>query len=116
MPRSGQLKATVRTEPASERHPAREWTLISNHGAVLLCLAENPDIRMRDVADRVGITERATQRIIADLSDRGYVSRIRNGRRNSYVIHPEAPMRTSGLEDHTVGELLELVASHQPTP
>ena len=59
------------------------WTFLTNHAQVLLCLAETPDIRLRDVAERVGITERATQRILADLVEAGYVETARIGRRNS---------------------------------
>ena len=60
----------------------RSWTFVTNHAAVLLCVASDPEIRMRDIADRVGITERAAQRIVADLFDESYVTRRRGGRRN----------------------------------
>ena len=57
-----------------------DWTFLSNHGHVLLCIAQEPEIRLRDVAERVGITERAVQRIVADLEEAGYLSRAREGR------------------------------------
>src|SRR5438046_3020625 len=64
--------------------PGITWTFITTHGLVLLAIAQNPTIRLRDIAARVGITERAVQRIIADLIDAGYISRTRQGRRNVY--------------------------------
>jgi DNA-binding MarR family transcriptional regulator len=64
------------------------WTFLTNHAQVLLGIAQNPDIRLRDLAGRVGITERATQRIVVDLVEAGYVKRLRKGRRNHYVINP----------------------------
>ena len=67
----------------------RPWTFLTNHAQVLLCLADAPDIRLRDVAERVGITERAVQRIVADLSQAGYVKRDRVGRRNRYTVDRE---------------------------
>ncbi len=82
------------------------WTFLTNHGHVLGCLAEEPDIRARDVAARVGITERAAQAIIADLVTEGYVTRFKEGRRNRYVVHPEAPLRHSNECDRTIGDLL----------
>jgi predicted transcriptional regulator len=62
------------------------WTFMSNHGHVLVCLARSPDARLRDVADQVGITERAAQRIVADLVDGGYLLKERQGRRNHYRL------------------------------
>ncbi len=82
------------------------WTFLTNHGHVLGCLAEQPDIRARDVALKVGITERAAQAIIADLVAGGYVTRFKEGRRNRYVVHPEIPLRHPLEEDRTVGDLL----------
>lgn len=82
------------------------WTFLTNHSHVLVCLAEEPDIRGRDIAQRVGITERAAQAIIADLVAGGYVTRVREGRRNRYEIHPDEPLRHPLEQDHTIGELL----------
>jgi DNA-binding MarR family transcriptional regulator len=70
-----------------------DWTFLSNHSHVLLCVAREPGIRLRDVAERVGITERAVQRIVADLEEGGYLSRAREGRRNCYEIHADRPFR-----------------------
>lgn len=82
------------------------WTFLTNHSHVLVCLASEPDIRGRDVAEQVGITERAVQAIIADLVSEGYVVRTREGRRNRYQVNPDAPLRHPLEADHTVGELL----------
>ncbi|MSW46589.1 MAG: AsnC family transcriptional regulator [Actinobacteria bacterium] len=82
------------------------WTFFTNHGHVLVCLAAEPDLRTRDVAELVGITERSAQSIIADLVDAGYLTRIKVGRRNRYEVHADKPLRHSLERDHTVGELL----------
>ncbi len=89
--------------------PARHWTFLSNHAHVLVCLALDPDARLRDVAARVGITERAVQKIVGDLEDAGVILRERSGRRNSYRLDVNVPLRHS-LESHrSVGALLSLV-------
>lgn len=87
----------------------RNWTFLSNHAHVLVCLAQHPDARLRDVAQSVGITERAVQKIVSDLEQAGVLERERSGRRNSYRLNLEAPLRHA-LESHqTVGVLLSLV-------
>ena len=93
---------------------AAEWTLLTNHGATLLCLADDSRMRMRDIAARLGITERAVQRIIADLVDAGYVESRRVGRRNLYEVDGEKPFRRQVLRDHTVGELTALLSRGRP--
>ena len=70
-----------------------DWKFITNHAQVLLCVAHDPEIRLREVAEACGITERAAHRIIADLEEAGYISRERIGRRNRYHFHPEVAMR-----------------------
>ena len=94
-----------RTAAASEEKPT--WTFFTNHGHVLVCLAGDPDLRTRDVAEMVGITERSAQTIIGDLVEAGYVTRLKEGRRNRYVVHGDVPLRHPLERDHTVGELLE---------
>ncbi|HEX8551789.1 MAG TPA: hypothetical protein VF681_09565 [Abditibacteriaceae bacterium] len=85
------------------------WTFLTNHSHVLICLANMPDARLRDVAQDVGITERAVQRIVADLEAGGVLMRSRDGRRNHYEIRREQPLRHA-IEGHrTVGDLLGLV-------
>jgi DNA-binding IclR family transcriptional regulator len=87
----------------------RQWTYLSNHGHVLVCLARNPQARLRDVAVAVGITERAVQNILADLAAAGVVERHREGRRNRYRLHTERPLRHP-LEAHrSVAALLGMV-------
>jgi len=88
-----------------------EWTFLTNHAHVLLCVARDPDIRLRDVADFVGITERAAQRIVADLVDAGYLDRTREGRRNSYQLNPDIPLRHPLDRDHAIGDILEVLTT-----
>lgn len=85
------------------------WTFLTNHAHVLLCIARDPQIRLRDVAEQVGITERAAQSIVAHLEASGYLERTRVGRRNAYRLHGDVPLRHPLEEDHTIGELLELL-------
>lgn len=88
---------------------ATGWTFLTNHAHVLLCIARNPDMRLREVAVAVGITERAAQRIVAELVEAGYLSRERNGRRNSYEVHSELPLRHPVEREHHIGELLDVL-------
>ena len=91
----------------SEQH----WTFLSNYAHVLVCLAENPSMRLRDVADSVGITERSAQRLIAHLSDAGILFREKHGRCNTYYINTEAHLRHPLEASSTVGELLKILLS-----
>lgn len=94
----------------------RHWTFLSNHGHVLVCLALDPNARLRDVAAHVGITERAVQKIVGDLEEAGVLVRKRAGRRNSYHLNVNAPLRHA-LEAHrTVGALLGLLVGRKPVP
>jgi DNA-binding MarR family transcriptional regulator len=85
----------------------REWKFLTNHGLVLLCIADDPGVRLRDIADRLGITERASHRIVGELVDSGYVVRERIGRRNSYQVRVDLPVRTL-KRDVQLGDLLAL--------
>lgn len=87
------------------------WTFLSNHAHVLLLLAHDPDLRLRDVADRVGITERAVQRIVSDLADGAYLVITKEGRRNHYLVRPEAHLRHPVEHGATVSDLLGLIAT-----
>jgi predicted transcriptional regulator len=89
--------------------PEASWTFLTNHAHVLLCIAKRPEVRMRDVADLVGITERAVQRIVSDLADAGYVERIRQGRRNHYVVRGDLPLRHPIEMHEKVSSLITLV-------
>jgi DNA-binding MarR family transcriptional regulator len=88
----------------------KSWTFLTNHAQVLLCLADAPDIRLRDVAEHVGITERATQRILADLIEAGYVKTKRTGRRNRYTVDRQHAMRHSAQLGYRIGALLEALS------
>ena len=87
-----------------------EWTFLTNHAIVLLCLAADPNQRLRDVAASVGITERAVQRIVADLEEAGYVTRTRVGRRNRYELHPDLPLRHPVQRHRQIGDLIALLS------
>ena len=82
------------------------WTFLTNHAQVLLCIAEQQDVRLRDIAERVGITERAAQRILADLVAGGYVEATRVGRRNHYTVDRGHAMRHSAQLGYEIGALL----------
>ena len=84
------------------------WTFLTNHAHVLLAIAREPTARLRDVADAVGITERAAQAIVADLEAGGYLQRERIGRRNQYTVDPAGRFRHPAEADHRIGELLDL--------
>ncbi len=91
----------------------RDWTFLSNHAHVLVCLAEDPHARQRDIAQRVGITERAVSSIVADLESEGYLQRERVGRRNRYRVMRRGRLRHP-LESHqSVGQLLDAVLRHR---
>ena len=99
------------------RPESNSWHFLTNHAQVLLCIENNPDARMRDIAETVGVTERAAQRITNDLVEAGYLSRERFGRRNRYRINRKARMRHPAQREHRIGELLGLLSSEEvPTP
>jgi predicted ArsR family transcriptional regulator len=91
----------------------RSWTFLTNHAQVLLCIAQERDIRLRDVAQRVGITERAAQRILSDLVEAGYVEATRVGRRNHYTVDRSHAMRHSAQFGFEIGALLEALGPAQ---
>ena len=92
----------------SEQAPPR-WDFLTNHAHVLVCVARDPGIRLRDIAAAVGITERAAHRILSELVDEGYVVRERQGRRNHYQVKPERPLPHPLAEEREVGDLLEVL-------
>jgi DNA-binding transcriptional ArsR family regulator len=92
---------------------SENWTFLTNHAHVLLEVAIEPDIRMRDLAARVGITERATQRIITELAQSGYLEVERDGRRNRYRVKRSQPLRHPTERHHKVGELIDFLG-HRP--
>jgi DNA-binding MarR family transcriptional regulator len=94
----------------SSEQSDQRWQFVTNHTQVLLCIARDPDIRLRDIADNVGVTLGTAQRILADLVEAGYVKRERHGRRNRYVINRDTPMLGHTAQDgHDIGGLLDLL-------
>jgi DNA-binding MarR family transcriptional regulator len=91
---------------STDRDPS--WHFLSNHTQALLCIVRDPDIRFRDIAQMVGITERATQRIVADLIQAGYLEREKIGRRNRYHLKTDRKMRHAAQANYEIGELLQL--------
>ena len=89
---------------------AGSWTFLTNHGHVLICLARDPQLRLRDLADQVGITERAVQGIVTDLVAAGCLTRHREGRRNRYDIVPDRPMRHRVDRQHVIEDLIGAMA------
>jgi len=84
------------------------WTFLTNHAQVLVCIAEDPGVRLREIGERAGITERAAHRIVVDLTDAGYITRQRSGRRNQYTINTDLPVHDPIAREQNVGQLLEI--------
>lgn len=94
------------TKTFQQRAPSSEWTFLSNYGHVLFCITMDSTARLRDIAEKVGITERAVQRIVSELERGGIITRIREGRRNRYEVHAQEHLRHPLEAKHTVGELI----------
>jgi DNA-binding MarR family transcriptional regulator len=90
------------------------WDFLTNHAHVLTCVADDPGIRLRDIAAAVGITERAAHRILSELVDEGYVLRERDGRRNRYQVVAERPLRHPLVQERAVGDLLRVLIGSAP--
>ena len=93
-----------------------EWTFLSNHAHVLICIAREPAARLRDVAQRVGITEHRRAADRGGAGGGGYLSRLREGRRNRYEIHPDRPLRHPVEAHRHVRDLIELVVGRGEAP
>jgi predicted transcriptional regulator len=91
---------------SEDRHT---WRFLSNHTQVMLYLNRNPDARIQDLARTIGISDRAAQGIVTDLTETGYITRERIGRRNRYTVNPNIAMRHPAQHGHDIGELLELL-------
>jgi hypothetical protein len=104
--------SNVKAAPAAAKSGG--WDLLTNHAHVLLCIADDPGIRLRDIATAVGITERGAHKILNDLVADGYVSRERHGRRNRYKVKPELPLRHPLVDDRDVGDLLKVLSPARP--
>jgi predicted transcriptional regulator len=86
------------------------WSFLTNHAQVLLCIAHDSGIRLREIGEAIGITERAAHRIVVELADAGYISRRRNGRRNHYTIKSDLPLPDPLAREQKVGDLLAILA------
>ncbi len=93
--------------PRTEMH---SWSFLTNHAQVLLCIAHDPGIRLREIGEAIGITERAAHRIVVELADAGYISRERNGRRNRYTIQSHLPLPDPLAREQKIGDLLGILA------
>jgi MarR family len=99
------------------QNTAPGWTFLTNHAQVLVCIADDPGVRLREIGERVGITERAAHRIVVELAAAGYITRRRNGRRNQYTINAQLPLPDPVAPEQNVAGLLEiLTATHGPEP
>ena len=87
------------------------WTFLSNHGHVLVCIVRDPNVRVREIAQAVGITERAVQRILSELEEARVIVRTRLGRRTHYEVNERLPFRHPIEAQHSVGELIRAVRS-----
>lgn len=96
-------------EDISSAHP---FSLLTNHTHVLVLIAQKPDIRMREIASTIGITERAVQRIVDDLTTTGYIAVTKDGRRNRYEIQPESSLRHPLAKHRKIGELIRFLYPH----
>jgi len=87
-----------------------EWSFLTNHARVLLCIAHDPGVRLRDIAARTGVTERTAYGIVTDLTEAGYVVKHKDGRRNRYQIQAHLPLPETDSRKRTIGEILALLA------
>src|SRR3954452_12267019 len=107
--RHGSDTMKPRQQPHDDARPTGTWGFLTNHAHVLLCVARDPQSRARDIAEQVGITERATQRILAELIADGYVTRTKVGRRNHYKVNPRGQLRHPVYRDLSIGPLIEVL-------
>jgi hypothetical protein len=91
------------------------WSFLTNHAQVLLCIAQDPGIRLREIGEAVGITERAAHRIVVELAAARYISRKRNGRRNQYAIQSDLPLPDPLAREQKIGNLLAILAGERLT-
>jgi DNA-binding transcriptional ArsR family regulator len=91
-----------------------EWSFLTNHARVLLCIADDPGVRLRDIGTALDITERSAYAIVNDLTEAGYVLKERDGRRNRYIVQHHLPIPETTVRERTVGEVLELLIGRKP--
>jgi len=88
------------------------WSFLTNHARILICIAHDPGVRLRDIAATVGVTERSAYGIVKDLAAAGYVVKDRDGRRNRYQIQVHLPLQEAIGREATIGEVLDLLVGH----
>jgi predicted transcriptional regulator len=93
-----------------------EWSFLTNHARVLVCIAHDPGVRLRDIAKTLGITERSAYGIVTDLTANGYVVKLKDGRRNRYQIQAHLPLREVITQERTIGEVLDVLVESKPHP
>ena len=105
------LPKTSKVFPETVSYSARmaEWSFLTNHARVLVCIAHDPGVRLRDIAATLDITERSAFSIVADLTAGGYVVKNKDGRRNRYQIQPHLPLREAITQERTIGEVLDVL-------
>jgi hypothetical protein len=91
-----------------------EWSFLTNHARVLVCIAHDPGVRLRDIAAALDITERSAYSIVADLTAGGYVIKDKDGRRNRYQIQPHLPLQETITKERTIGEVLDVLVESNP--
>jgi hypothetical protein len=95
------------------RDDTQSWSFLTNHAQVLLCIAHDPGIRLREIGEAIGITERAAHRIVVELAAAGYISRKRNGRRNLYTIQSHLPLPDPLASEQKIGDLLAILTGQR---
>jgi DNA-binding transcriptional ArsR family regulator len=103
------MNSSSRNQQQTSASGTSGWDFLTNHAHVLTCVADDPGIRLRDIAAAVGITERAAHRILSELVEAGYVLRERDGRRNRYQVVPDLPLRHPLVQGREVGDLLRVL-------
>ena len=91
--------------------PVENWSFLTKHGRALLCIARDPDLRLRDIAANLGITERRAYAIVFDLTNAGYVVKSKDGRRNRYEVQAHMPLPEADVRKRAIGEVLELLGN-----
>jgi hypothetical protein len=94
----------------------RKWSFVTNHGLALMCIAHDPGVRLRDIATNLGITERSANAIVADLTESGFVTKTKDGRRNRYQINNRKTVRGPIGKDHDIGDVLDLLTGTTSRP
>ena len=92
------------------------WRFLTNHARVLLCIADDPGARLREISAALGITERSAHAIVTDLIDDGYVTKVKDGRRNRYQIQAHLPLPETDSRERTIGEILALLTGADDDP